>query len=211
MEKKQNSRLDHLLHLLLKINREKVFDRIQKTQIGKLSHRISQINKRHRAGLNVSKTTINCHSPTKWKVNSATQETYYIVENISMPDSCSCKIGCANCNACVHAYSCTCMDYLIHATVCKLIHAVHMIYSEISAYQGHDNTSTIENSSGNDQASSGIFTEESSTSVSADTETISSLQYLTQVSNHSTSDDILAMREVAINMCKKLELIYKIV
>ena len=175
-------------------------------QIGKLSHRISQINKRHRAGLNVSKTTINCHSPTKWKVNSATQETYYTVENISMPDSCSCKIGCANCNACVHAYSCTCMDYLVHATVCKHIHAVLMIYSENSAYHRHDNTSTIENSSGNDQASSGIFTEESSTSVSADTETISSLQYLTQVSNHSTSDDILAMREVAINMCKKLEL-----
>ena len=119
-----------------------------------------------------------------------------IVEMISMPDSCSCKIRCATCNACVHAYSCTCMDYLVHATVCKLIHAVHMIYSEISAYQGHDNTSTIENSSGNDQASSGIFTEESSTSISADTETISSLQCLTQqVSNHSTSDDILAMRE----------------
>ena len=45
MEKKQNRRLDHLLHLLLKINCDKVFDRIQKTQIGKLSHRISQTNK----------------------------------------------------------------------------------------------------------------------------------------------------------------------
>ena len=43
--KEANRRLDHLLHLLLKINRDKVFDRIQKTQIGKLSHRISQINK----------------------------------------------------------------------------------------------------------------------------------------------------------------------
>ena len=37
MEKKQNCRLDHL-HLLLKINRDKVFDRIQNTQIGNLSH-----------------------------------------------------------------------------------------------------------------------------------------------------------------------------
>ena len=31
MEKKQNHRLEHLLHLLLKINHDKVFDRIQKT------------------------------------------------------------------------------------------------------------------------------------------------------------------------------------
>ena len=35
MEKKQNGRIDHLLHILFKISRDKVFERIQKTQKGK--------------------------------------------------------------------------------------------------------------------------------------------------------------------------------
>ena len=73
-------------------------------QIGKLSHRISQINKRHRAGLNFQKqqSTVTLLLHGKSIVQHKKQ---YIVEKISMPDSCFCKSRCATCNACVHAYS----------------------------------------------------------------------------------------------------------
>ena len=37
MERKQNRRVDKLVHFLLKIAREKVFDRTIKTQKGKLT------------------------------------------------------------------------------------------------------------------------------------------------------------------------------
>ena len=48
LQKKQNCRIDYLMHILLKILRHKVFDRLGKTQKGKISYRICEINKRHR-------------------------------------------------------------------------------------------------------------------------------------------------------------------
>ena len=47
LQKKQNRRIDYLMHILLKISRDKVFDRLEKTQKGKISYRICEINKRH--------------------------------------------------------------------------------------------------------------------------------------------------------------------
>ena len=50
----------------------------------------------------------------------------YTVERIQ--DTCSCKICCGTCKACVHMYSCTCLDASLHTTVCKHIHFVHVKY-----------------------------------------------------------------------------------
>ena len=49
MGKKQNRRIDFLLHLLLKkICHDKVFERFIKAQKGKSSHQICEINKHHK-------------------------------------------------------------------------------------------------------------------------------------------------------------------
>ena len=48
MERKQNRQVDKLVHFLLKIARDKVFDRAIKTQKGKLTHRFCEIKKRHK-------------------------------------------------------------------------------------------------------------------------------------------------------------------
>ena len=40
--------------------------------------------------------------------------------------TCDCKLACNYCSACVHMYTCTCMDSTLHATVCKHVHSVHM-------------------------------------------------------------------------------------
>ena len=53
---KQNRRLDHLLHVLLKISRDIIFESFRKFEIRKLSHRKCEIRRRHlRANLNLSK------------------------------------------------------------------------------------------------------------------------------------------------------------
>ena len=49
MEHKQNRRVDFLLHMLLKISRDKLYDRLQKVEKGKNTHRMTEINKRHKS------------------------------------------------------------------------------------------------------------------------------------------------------------------
>ena len=49
MEKKQNRRIDRLLHILFKIARDEVFERVLKTQKGKMTYRLSEISRRHKA------------------------------------------------------------------------------------------------------------------------------------------------------------------
>ena len=123
MEKKQNRRIDFLLHLLLKISRDKVFERFIKTQKGKSSHRICEISKRHRNAEKLIPSEILSIGDGIWTVKSASsQQTYYSVEK--KLEVCSCKLRCKDCNVCIHQYSCTCMDFLIHSTICKHIHLV---------------------------------------------------------------------------------------
>ena len=55
------------------------------------------------------------------------------MEKLGVP--CSCKICCSSCDVCVHSYSCTCMDDLIHAKICKHIHL-----AKISSAQPMSNT-----------------------------------------------------------------------
>ena len=45
---KQNRIIDNLLTVLLKITRDKTFERFQKVEMGKSTHRICEIRKRHR-------------------------------------------------------------------------------------------------------------------------------------------------------------------
>ena len=48
-EKTHNCRIDRLLHILLKIARNEVFERVLKIQKGKMTYHLSEINRRHKA------------------------------------------------------------------------------------------------------------------------------------------------------------------
>ena len=76
------------------------------------------------------------------KPESSTQQEYYTVEKLSN-NSCSCKVRCNRCGICICSYSCTSMDYLIHATICKHIHLVNIFDRE----QENDTESSGINSS----------------------------------------------------------------
>ena len=47
LEGKHNRRIDHLLSTLLRIARDKVYDRVIKREMGKSTHHICEINKHH--------------------------------------------------------------------------------------------------------------------------------------------------------------------
>ena len=47
MEGKQNRRIDHLLSILLHIARDKAYERLIKVEKGEVTHRVSEIHRRH--------------------------------------------------------------------------------------------------------------------------------------------------------------------
>ena len=51
LEHKKTRRVDYLIYVLLKIATDKAFDQLQKLEKGKHTHRICDINKRHKAAL----------------------------------------------------------------------------------------------------------------------------------------------------------------
>ena len=73
MQQKQNRRVDFLLHTLLKIAKDKIFDRVIKLEKGKFTHRVSEINKRHKSASNIghlSKQIVEKNANTCTKVTS---------------------------------------------------------------------------------------------------------------------------------------------
>ena len=116
---KQNRRIDFLLTTLLKIARDKAFERFRKLETGKSTHRICEINKRHKAAEKIESTQITTiSSGSEWKVESQSKSgTYYTVKKTQA--SCQCKLICNHCGVCTHLYSCTCLDAIIHSTICK--------------------------------------------------------------------------------------------
>ena len=67
MEKKHNRRIDYLIHILLKVARDKVFERLQKTHKGKSSYRLCEVNRKQ---LKIYHLLISFHSAkTHGKLN----------------------------------------------------------------------------------------------------------------------------------------------
>ena len=125
---KKNRRIDILLITLVKVARNKAFEQFKKQECGKVTHRISEIMKRHKAATNLSPNLITEIIPDKeWKVTSASErnEQYRVVKH-DESNKCSCKILCRVCCICPHTYTCECMDALVHATVCKHQHLIHI-------------------------------------------------------------------------------------
>ena len=127
LEGKQNRRLDHLINVLCKIARDKAFAHFLKMNKGKLSHRIAEINRRHQLAKAMldNGSLPQAVSDKSWEVKSSTSPECYTVT--LTPDKCTCKLRCTTCSACVHMYTCSCVDSALHTTVCKHMHSVHIV------------------------------------------------------------------------------------
>jgi len=122
---KVNKRMDVCIAVLLRYARDKAFDRIMKYEKGKSTKRTSAIMNRHKASLGLSTSLVHQNvSSYEWSVQSTTEpDTTYTVEKL---DNCQkdCWIRCYKCQVCIHSYSCTCPDSLLHGVICKHIHLV---------------------------------------------------------------------------------------
>eukprot|EP00794_Sanderia_malayensis_P017246 gene17246-18967_t len=128
LHRKRNKRVDHLLCALLKIARDKAFEAWEKWEKGKRTNKIQDINKRHKTALTLDTSGLIEVTEDQWELQSSTVKgtSYSITRNTS----CSgCKMKCTSCDVCIHEYTCSCPDYMIHAVPCKHIHAIHIKYA----------------------------------------------------------------------------------
>ena len=133
LDNKQNRRVNKLLHTLLRIARDKAYERLIKMEKGKTTHRICEIHKRHHSAEMLLKQreyvlptrTVEQGNTNIWRVHGSDNKTVYKV--IQVKENCDCKVVCKSCNVCIHMFKCTCIDDSIHGTVCKHIHIVRML------------------------------------------------------------------------------------
>jgi hypothetical protein len=192
LEGKHNRRIDHLLSTLLRIARDKIYEHAIKLEKGKCTYRIKEINKRHHTAVDMAKNL----KPKKldessWEVPSVTTNCVYIVSRVQ--ERCDCKLHCGFCEACIHKFSCSCVDSAIHSTVCKHCHLVQM---DIVATNTHSTAPHISNSPSEDMhhLSQVLATEKASPSSPSETlkeEMKFWLDRAYAISNSTTSNEIL--------------------
>ena len=103
-----NKRLDSMIHLLMKLKK------------GKATKRSHKIQERHCASQNLSLSDVSKNNDG-WTVKSDINYTI-----IREHDDCpyNCFIRCQQCRICIHNFSCTCIDFAHHGTICKHIHLI---------------------------------------------------------------------------------------
>ena len=131
MQRKANRRIDSLITILLKIARDKAFEQLIKVEKNSSSKKIQEIKKRH--------VMVLRHLPMVtdggWMVPSESrQDQHYFV--VAADKDCTCSMRCSHCHCCPHMYSCSCIDFAVHATVCKHVHTIHSLQSRTVAESG---------------------------------------------------------------------------
>lgn len=126
-------RLDKSIHALMKFMRTKMSDRLLKLHKGKWTRHVGGIRQRHQSSLKLNAAQCSCvDTDVLYTVLGSSDVTYTVRRNDAVPhESRTCPLMCAECNACVHAFSCTCLDSALRNTICKHIHLVVQTYQPL--------------------------------------------------------------------------------
>ena len=106
LNNKQSRRLDYLLHVLLKLSRDIIFEAFRKQEVGKVTHRKCEINRRHARAKEMDIATVKACSDTanEWQIQSFSDRYSFYYVTVQKND-CDCQMRCERCNVCVHMYS----------------------------------------------------------------------------------------------------------
>ena len=149
MKGKVNKRLDNCLYVLLKLARDKGFDRLIKIEKGKNTARINMIRERHQSSLKLCAALVNeTEQNLSWEVTSRDRTSTYTVSLLNNTCPQQCEIRCYDCDISVHIYTCNCADALIRYTICKHIHLVARVTTDI-VKPGENSDETPQHSSEN--------------------------------------------------------------
>ncbi|XP_065220895.1 uncharacterized protein LOC135847771 [Planococcus citri] len=124
----KNKRVDKLINTLLKMNRNKAFERLSHLVMETDSHTHKKVRDRHVTGKTIPAEDVSIISFGVSGVgqvksqSKSNQSSIYEITKIS--DECSCRLRCEDCNnICVHLFECTCDDYVFGYNICKHLHA----------------------------------------------------------------------------------------
>lgn len=112
---KHVKRLDKTIHSLIKCIKDKLFERIVTMNKGKIFSKVKELRKRHKSSEELDISSI-IESEMGWKVPAASTSEIYLIEERNL--NCGCKLVCSFCAACLHSYSCTCLDNSIRWNMC---------------------------------------------------------------------------------------------
>ena len=126
-----------MLSILLKYNRDKLFERMSKLK-NVSTTKTKKTRSSHHKSLAISLSYINVKGANLWEVSSKNNMQIYTVEKNLQPLCVTCHLKCDKCNICVHMYKCACKDNVIMSNICKHIHACHRLFNII------DDSSVIE-------------------------------------------------------------------
>lgn len=123
-----NKRMDTFINVLVRYSRDKAFDRLLKMENskGKGTKRCSDIIKRHNTSLQLSLDLVSVlQDGIQWQVQSSSKPLVYTIQKNADSDcDGNCWIRCRLCGICVHNYTCSCPDSMLHGTICKHVHLV---------------------------------------------------------------------------------------
>lgn len=122
MKGNSNKRIDKCIHVLMKYERDKAFQRLIKVERGKTTGRLATIFKRHLASEKLALSSVTPIDGNTWRVRSSDEQREYIVVKELEECDQNCALRCDKCKICVHMYCCNCADALIRHTICKHIH-----------------------------------------------------------------------------------------
>lgn len=114
-------RLDKTINAIMKFVRDKLFERLITIYKGKVCTKLSDIRQRHKTSLTLNLESI-IQNEIGWEVPSASSSEMYIIEEKKA--DCSCQLRCTECQACLHQYSCSCLDSCVKWNMCKHIHLI---------------------------------------------------------------------------------------
>ena len=117
--------LNCLIVALIKISRNTAFETLGKVEIGNNSYRICKIMKSHQLAKKLSPDSVKPLNNNKRKVISKICQTHIIYVIEKLLENCDCKIMYCDCQVSPHAYTWTCLDATLYATICKHIFSTH--------------------------------------------------------------------------------------
>ena len=73
----------------------------------------TEIQKRHKASLNMDTQNVSDVEDRTWNVTSEDGQRLYTVTEVNSECEEDCLLRCTDCDICVHSCECTCQDYLV--------------------------------------------------------------------------------------------------
>ncbi|KAH6928328.1 hypothetical protein HPB50_014280 [Hyalomma asiaticum] len=128
---------------------DEIYERSIALAKGAPDRRKTELFRKHKVGMEFSESEIKAVGDGEWQVKSKSlQEFCHTVQKTS--EECNgCELYCEYCHACHRMYTCSCLDHVTYAHMCKHIHAVPFQQLQHGSSHNHseqvDFTTAMEN------------------------------------------------------------------